>query len=151
VDQRNLDQLVKAITRELATEQSRPLDERLGETAAAASPGRGGFYLIDNWRVRADDRDTFLSFYTRHVAEVIKQLPGYVDGRVLVAPLASPYSWHVEAMYEFTSDAILDSFHREFDRQVKRVDPKLSLDKVLDAMDRWVLAHEDGTLNEVWR
>ena len=57
----------------------------------------------------------------------------------------------VQALYEFESDAVLDRFADEFNRLVKRVDPRMDTDKVLDAMDEWVLAHEDGTLAEVWR
>jgi hypothetical protein len=150
VEQRKLDQLVRTITRELAAEQSHDGTPRTETSSGAAQGPDGGFFLIDNWRVRIEERASFLSFYTRHVAEVVKQLPGYVDGRVLAAPFESAYSWHVQALYEFGSDAILDNFHRDFDRQVRRVDSTLSLEKVLDAMDRWVLAHEDGTLTEVW-
>lgn len=150
MEQRTLDQLVKTITRELALDQP-DAGTRPAEGSSGTAPEQeGGFFLIDNWRVRAEEQDAFLDFYTRHVSEVVEKLPGYVDGRVLAAPLASPYSWHVQSLYEFASDAILDVFHRDFDRQVRRVDSKMSLVKVLDAMDRWVLAHEDGTLGEVW-
>lgn len=147
MDRRTLDELVKSITRELSTQE--------GPTATPGSHAGGGpqrtFYLIDNWRVREDHRDAFTAFYGRHVADVIKQMTGYRDGRVLAAPASSDYSWHVQAVYEFESDAVLDRFADEFNRLVKRVDPRMDVDKVLDAMDEWVLAHEDGTLTEVWR
>jgi hypothetical protein len=70
---------------------------------------------------------------------------------VLVAAPNSDYAWHVQAMYEFESDAVRDSFDQEFDRQVRKVDPRMSREKVLDEMDKWVLGHEDGSLTEVWR
>lgn len=145
MDRRTLDELVKSITRELSD-----------QPAAAPYPGRspasgtGGFYLIDNWRVREDQRDAFVGYYSRHVADVVKQMAGYCAGRVLVT--ASPdYSWHVQALYEFETEDVLDRFESEFNRIVRRIDPSLNVDKVLDAMDDWVLAHEDGTLHEVWR
>jgi hypothetical protein len=143
VDRRTLDQLVQSITRELAAQE--------GPVASPAASGSRGFYLIDNWRVRAEQHDEFVAFYTRHVADVVKGMTGYRDGRVLSAPASSDYSWHVQALYEFESDAVLDRFASEFNRLVKRVDARMDLEKVLDAMDAWVLAHEDGTLTEVWR
>lgn len=147
MDRRTLDELVRSITRELSTQDV---------PAAAGTPQPGGgpartFYLIDNWRVREDQRDAFVAFYSRHVADVMKQMTGYRDGRVLTAPASSDYSWHVQAVYEFESDAVLDRFADEFNRLVKRVDPRMDVDAALDAMDEWVLAHEDGTLTEVWR
>ncbi|MFC7277754.1 hypothetical protein ACFQS1_27520 [Paractinoplanes rhizophilus] len=169
MDQRALDQLVRSITRELAKQQ--PEQNGSGDTRAArrpaparpaSRPGRAGrpddrpraeqaCWLIDNWRVRESERDQFLAFYRTHVAEVLQRFPGYVSGRVLVAPPSSDYAWHVQAMYEFESDAVRDSFDQEFDRQIRKVDPRMTREKVLDEMDKWVLGHEDGSLTEVWR
>lgn len=115
--------------------------------------GGGGqaCWLVDNWRVRASERDEFLDYYRRYVAEVVATLPGFRSGRIVTSPAGSSYTWHVQALYEFESDAVRDNFLRDFDRAVKRVDPRMSLEKVLDGMDQWVLAHEDGALTEVWR
>lgn len=146
MDRRTLDELVKSITRELSSDGP--------QTSAAPSAvprqGTGGFYLIDNWRIREDHRDAFVDYYSRHVADVVKQMSGYRDGRVL-SSVNADYSWHVQALYEFDSDAVLDRFTSEFNRLVKRVNARLDMEAVLDAMDDWVLAHEDGTLHEVWR
>ncbi len=110
----------------------------------------GAFCLIDNWRVALDQRDQFLDYYIRNVAKVIETFDGYLNGRVLVSDPSSSLSWHVQALYEFETDDVLDHFHSTFDRQIKRVNVELSLEKVLDGLDPWVLAHEDGTLTEVW-
>lgn len=158
MEQRQLDQLVRTITRELADgsmgaaapQETTP--PAAADQAVPAGTGTGGpCVLIDNWRVRESERDAFLAYYRRYVAEVIQRLPGYRSGRILVAPPGADYTWHVQAFYEFESPAVRDIFAREFDRQVRRVDPRMSLEKVLDGMDRWVLAHEDGVLTEVWR
>lgn len=159
MEQRELDQLVRAITRELA---GRPGSRRTGPAAAgrrtagtpAARPDRdressGSCWLVDSWRVREREREAFLSYYQRYVAQVMERLPGYRSGRILVAEPGSDYAWHVQALYEFESD--LDGFEKEFDRVVRTVDPRMSMAKVLDGMDKWVLGHEDGSLTEVWR
>lgn len=163
MEQRQLEQLVRAITRELA-ETSAPRrprlarrDERPSRPAAHTGGQAGGesdggpCWLVDNWRIRDSEREAFLGYYRRYVAEVIARLPGYRSGRILSAAADSGYTWHVQAFYEFESDAVRDNFTRDFDRQVRLVDPRMSLEKVLDGMQQWVLAHEDGSLTEVWR
>lgn len=110
----------------------------------------GAFYLVDNWRVRTDQRDSFLNYYTHNVAKIIETFDGFVSGRLLINDPSAPLNWHVQALYEFETDAILDDFHSNFDREIQRVDAELSLEKVLDGLDAWVLAHEDGTLTEAW-
>jgi len=147
VDRRTLDELVKSITRELSDQ---PASKSSPTRPASSGGGSGSFYLIDNWRVREAQRDAFVGYYSRHVADVLKQMAGYRGGRVLVA-VSPDYSWQVQALYEFETEAVLDRFEAEFNRIVRRIDPSLDVDKVLDAMDDWVLAHEDGTLHEVWR
>lgn len=151
MDRRTLDELVTKITRELAgTEDDAAVARTASAAGAAAGGGVGSFCLIDNWRVREEHREAFLDYYARHVADVVKQMPGYRDGRVL-SSLSPDYSWHVQALYEFESDAVLDRFTSDFNRLVKQVNRQLDMDAVLDAMADWVLAHEDGTLHEVWR
>lgn len=161
MEQRRLEQLVRTITRELAdgaAAQPRsgsgapPTRDAAEQPAADAGTGTGGTcVLVDNWRVRESEREAFLAYYRRYVAEVIARLPGYRSGRVLLAPPGADYTWHVQAFYEFESPAVRDIFAREFDRQVRKVDSRMTLEKVLDGMDQWVLAHEDGVLTEVWQ
>lgn len=140
-----MDRLVKTIVSEL---------EQRGATAPSGQPGSGGggrsVALVDNWRVRAEHRAAFLSHYQTHVADVIAQIPGYVSGRVFSAQGDSSYSWHVQAYFEFASADVVTRFRKEFDKAARKVKPGLTLEKVLDAMDPWVLAHEDGVLDSVW-
>lgn len=169
MEQRQLEELVRAITRELAeqTADRRPRfspanrrptvrPSRVAERGRTRDVGGGGggtqaCWLVDNWRVRESEREAFLDYYRRYVAEVMATLPGFRSGRIVTSPSGASYTWHVQAFYEFESDAVRDNFARDFDRAVKRVDPRMSLEKVLDGMDQWVLAHEDGALTEVWR
>ncbi len=146
MDQRQLDKLVKVIADEL--------DRRAGSSGGASSGGRraqGNVALVDNWRVRATSRQEFLDFYVAHVADVVSSIPGYVSGRVLASQHESPYSWQVQAFYEFSSSDIVNNFKTEYDRALRKVRNGMTMEKVLDAMDPWVLAHEDGVLETVWQ
>ena len=146
VDQRTMDRLVKTIVDEI--------EQRGAPAASAASggvaPSTRPVALVDNWRVRADHRAEFLEHYQRYVADVMRQLPGYRAGRVLASSTESSYSWHVQAFYEFDSADIVGVFRKEFEKALRKVKPGLTMDKVLDAMDPWVLAHEEGVLEDVW-
>jgi hypothetical protein len=141
VDERTFDRLVRSISEELVGRRGEPAPRTEAE----------GFYLVDGWRVRPQERQHFLEFYTSHVADVIKEMSGFRQCRVTVSAIESSYSWHVQAFYEFESDAILDRFRDEFDRSIRRKFPGYMLDKVLDDMGQWVLAHEAGALVEVYR
>lgn len=146
MDQRQLDQLVKVIADEL--------DRRSGTSGRSASnggPTLGNVALVDNWRVRATHRREFLDYYIANVAEVVSSMPGYVSGRVLATQNDAPYSWQVQAFYEFTSSDVVNSFKTEYDRALRKVKSGMTMEKVLDAMDPWVLAHEDGVLETVWQ
>jgi hypothetical protein len=138
MNEARFEELVRAVSREL-------------RDGAAADDGQGGFYLVDNWRVRPGEREAFLSYYTSHVADVIRSLDGCRTGRVLVSPIESSYSWHIQAFYEFESERILDRFMEDFDRELRRRFRGETKESVLDALDQWVLAHEDGTLLEINR
>jgi antibiotic biosynthesis monooxygenase (ABM) superfamily enzyme len=111
----------------------------------------GNVALVDNWRVRATHRREFLDYYIANVAEVVSSMPGYVSGRVLATQNDAPYSWQVQAFYEFTSSDVVNSFKTEYDRALRKVKSGMTMEKVLDAMDPWVLAHEDGVLETVWQ
>lgn len=146
MDQRQLDNLVKVIADEL--------DRRAGSSGRGASGGAqafGNVALVDNWRVRATHRREFLDFYVAHVADVVSNMPGYVSGRVLTTQNESPYSWQVQAFYEFSSSEVVNNFKTEYDRALRKVRSGMTMEKVLDAMDPWVLAHEDGVLETVWQ
>lgn len=145
MDQRQLDNLVKVIADEL--------DRRAGSSGRGSSGGQafGNVALVDNWRVRATHRREFLDFYVAHVADVVSNMPGYVSGRVLTTQNESPYSWQVQAFYEFSSSEVVNNFKTEYDRALRKVRSGMSMEKVLDAMDPWVLAHEDGVLETVWQ
>lgn len=145
MDQRQLDNLVKVIADEL--------DRRAGSSGRGSSGGQafGNVALVDNWRVRATHRREFLDFYVAHVADVVSKMPGYVSGRVLTTQNESPYSWQVQAFYEFSSSEVVNNFKTEYDRALRKVRSGMSMEKVLDAMDPWVLAHEDGVLETVWQ
>jgi hypothetical protein len=144
LDERQLDRLVQVVADEL--------DRRTGPGASrsGSSGASGGTALVDNWRIRASDRDAFLAFYREHVAEVIRAIPGFVEGRILTSAPDGPYSWHVQATYVFGSADVVANFRTEFERVLRRTRSGMSMDKVLDAMDQWVLAHEDGVLEQVW-
>lgn len=145
MDQRQLDSLVKVIADEL--------DRRAGSSGRGSSGGQafGNVALVDNWRVRATHRREFLDFYVAHVADVVSNMPGYVSGRVLTTQNESPYSWQVQAFYEFSSSEVVNNFKTEYDRALRKVRSGMTMEKVLDAMDPWVLAHEDGVLETVWQ
>lgn len=146
MDQRQLDKLVKVIADEL--------DRRTGSSGRAVSGGGqafGNVALVDNWRVRATHRREFVDFYVAHVAEVVSHIPGYVSGRVLTTQNEAPYSWQVQAFYEFSSSEVVNNFKTEYDRALRKVKAGMTMEKVLDAMDPWVLAHEDGVLETVWQ
>lgn len=149
MDQRTLDQVVKAVTKELATQGVTVNSPSRAGAQPESQPG--AFWLVDSWRIRGDSRDAFLDLYTRAVADVIGGMSGFRSARILSAATGSPYSWHVQAFYEFASDGILDVFDKEFDRLVRQVNARWTREKVLDEMAQWVLAHEDGALAEVWR
>lgn len=144
MDQRTLDRLVKSIVDEL---DKRDIDAGSQQSRDSS----GAVALVDQWRIRAQYRDEFLDFYLTHVANVMKTLDGYLDGRVYTSPSDAPYSWHVQAYYEFRSADIVGRFRKDFDRGLRAVKSGMTMDKVLDAMDPWVLAHEDGVLQQVWR
>jgi hypothetical protein len=144
LDQRTLDRLVVTIADELEK-------RNLGGRAAGGSGPDTSVALVDNWRVRADYRQKFIDYYTTHVADVIKQLDGYRGGRVFSLPDQSSYSWHVQAYYEFDSLDVLARFRADYDKALRKIKVGLTMEKVLDAMDPWVLAHEDAVLREVWR
>lgn len=142
LDERQLDRLVKVVAEEL--------DRRTGASASGTSRIPGGTALVDNWRVRASDREAFLAYYREHVAEIIRAMPGFVEGRILTSSPDGPYSWHVQAVYVFRSAEVVADFKAEFERVLRRLKAGMTMDKVLDAMDPWVLAHEDGVLEQVW-
>jgi hypothetical protein len=148
VDQRTMDRLVKTIVDEL---QQRDRSSPAGVGALSDGAGSDAVALVDNWRIRADNRQEFLEHYTTHVADVVRQIPGFVAGRVYASEEESSYSWHVQAYFEFESGEVVARFRKEYDRALRKVKPGLSMDKVLDAMSAWVLAHEDGVLFNVWR
>lgn len=143
MDDRTFNQLVRSVSRELR-EEGRGHGWR-----DDASPG--GFYLVDNWRVQSTQREEFLEFYTTHVADVIREIDGFREARVLVAPVESSYSWHVQALYEFDSEDVLARFRESFDRIGRRKHRGMDMARVLEHMKDWVLAHEDGTLLEIHR
>lgn len=141
MDDRSFEQLVRSVSQELAS----------GGSTQARQRGQGGFFLVDNWRVRSAERERFLGYYASHVADTMAQLEGFLDVRILVAAVEASYSWHVQVFYEFESDAVLDRFKDDFDRLTRSRFPGKTMETVLDDMSAWVLAHEDGALIEIDR
>lgn len=141
MDDRSFEELVRSVSQELTARG----------TAPQRRDGRAGFFLVDSWRIRSTERTHFLDYYQAHVVATIAEIEGFRDARILVAPVESSYSWHVQVFYEFESDAILDRFREDFDRHVKRRSPGKSLEIVLGEISEWVLAHEDGALIELER
>lgn len=142
MDDQTFSRLVQSVSQEL---------EREGRGQSWSGDGSGGFYLVDSWRIRSTEREEFLEFYTTYVTDVIKKIDGFREVRVLVAPIESSYSWHVQAFYGFQSDDILERFRKDFDRAARQARTGKNLQQVLEHIEDWVLAHEDGTMIEVSR
>lgn len=141
MDDRSFEQLVRSVSHELTSSDRTRTPQHQG----------GGFFLVDNWRVRSAERERFLDYYTSHVADTMQEIEGFLDVRILVSAVEASYSWHVQVFYEFESDDILDRFKDDFERLTRRRFPGKSMETVLDDMSEWVLAHEDGALIEIDR
>lgn len=135
MDERTVERLVSSIATQLR--EGGGLEDREG----------GGFFLVDRWRVWDEHRDRFFDVYTTRVAAVVRELGGFKRMLLLRSPDERP-SWHLEALYEFESDAILDRFHRDFAERYRRMFPGQTVEDLLAELEPWVVGHEDSTM--VW-
>jgi hypothetical protein len=135
MDDRTVEQLVSSIAGQL----------RAG--GAGADFGGSGFFLVDRWRLWDEHREAFLRVYKEQVTAVVRQLSGFRRALLLTSPEPRA-AWHVEALYEFESDAILDGFHREFAERYRGAFPGRTVEDLLAELEPWVVGHEDSTM--VW-
>ena len=111
-----------------------------------------GFVLVDRWRVAPPERSRFLESYRQQVLPIIRELPGFRDSTVLTdtGPSATgATNWNLEVLYEFESDAILDTFHEAFAQRYRDAFPGRSVNDLLTEIEPWVTAHDDTTMERL--